>query len=304
MGAEFGRHTIGAWGLRLGIPKLHTDIEDWSQWTPEMQERCVGDVATALKLWTYLKPDSMSQQALELEHRIQRLCHKITAAGWPFNEPAAHELHAKLVAEKAKLETELRTQFGSWWENQGEFTPKVNNKGRGYVKGQTFTKIERIEFNPNSRAHIELCLTKLGWKPEEFTDSGQAKLDEEVIEGLPAIFPQAAGLSRYMMIGKRLGQLADGDKAWLKHVKPDGMIHGEYNPMGTITSRASHFNPNLGQVPAAASEYGHECRELFYVPKTWGVQIGADMAGLEGRCFAHYLAKYDEGRYGDVLLQG
>ena len=32
--------------------------------------------------------------------------------------------------------------------------------------------------------------------------------------------------------------------------------------------------------------------------------VGADMSGLEGRCFAHYLAKYDGGAYGELLLKG
>ena len=303
MGEEFGRHTIAAWGIRLGIPKLFKDIEDWSEWTPQMQERCVGDVRTCLRLWKYLKPDEMSQPAIELEHRIQRLCIKITEAGWPFDVTKAGALHATLIEERDKVFKELKAQFGTWTVDHW-FTPKVNNKARGYVKGVPINKIETVEFNPNSRQHIERCLRLLGWEPQEKTESGQAKLDEEVLEGIAAEYEQAKGLTRFMMLTKRIGQLATGKQAWLGHVKADGRIHGEYNPMGAVTSRASHFNPNIAQVPAAASEYGHECRELFYVPKDWGVQLGADMSGLEGRCFAHYLAKYDEGRYGKALLEG
>jgi len=331
MGADFGKHTIAAWGLRLGVPKLHTDIEDWSEWTKEMQERCVGDVATALKLWNYLAPDKYSQPAIELEHRIARLCLKITAFGWPFNAKKAAELHASLVGEKYKVEKELKLQFGSWWQNNGEFTPKGPNKKYGYwgetvetevvineevngkpatrvskvkvFNGYPCTKIERVDFNPNSRDHIALCLTRLGWKPKEHTESGKAKMDEEVLDGVVKQFPQAAGLTRYLMLDKRIGQIADGNAAWLKVVKDDGRIHADYNPMGAVTSRASHFNPNIAQVPAASSEYGHECRELFYVPQGWEM-LGGDMSGLEGRCFAHYLAKHDGGAYSEALLKG
>tara|TARA_Y100000592_G_scaffold99803_1_gene177279 strand:- start:1209 stop:1856 length:648 start_codon:yes stop_codon:yes gene_type:complete len=32
--------------------------------------------------------------------------------------------------------------------------------------------------------------------------------------------------------------------------------------------------------------------------------VGADLSGIELRMLAHYLAKYDEGRYADVLLNG
>jgi DNA polymerase-1 len=327
MGDDFGKHTIAAWGLRLGLPKLHEDIEDWSKWTIQMQERCVGDVATALKLWTYLAPDTYSTTAIELEHRVARLCLKITAFGWPFNLRGAHELHATLVDEKYKVEKELKLQFGSWWKNNGEFTPKGPNTKYGYwgetsvedavineedgarlikrkvFKGYPCTKVERVDFNPGSRDHIELCLKRLGWKPKEHTPTGKALLDEEIIEGVVAQFPQAMGLSRYLMLTKRLGMLADGKGSWLKTVQDDGKMHNDYNPMGAITSRASHFNPNIAQVPSSSSEYGHECRELFHVPQGWEM-VGADMSGLEGRCFAHYLAKHDGGAYGEALLKG
>ena len=298
-----GKHTIAAWGVRLGLEKKHTDIEDWSTWTPEMQERCVGDVATALRLWKYLDPDNMSQRAIELEHRVARLCRKITEAGWPFDTEKAAALQVKLTQEKWELEKQLKAEFGCWVVNKGEWTPKRDNKKLGYAKGCAASKIEVVYFNPGSRQHIERCLRAKGWKPEEFTDSGQAKLSEEVIDSIAAEFPQAKDLTRYLMVDKRLGQLANGDNAWLRHVKDDGRIHAEYNPMGAITSRASHFNPNIAQVPALASTYGKECRELFYVPETWGEELGADMAGLEGRCFSHYLAKYDGGKYGEALLK-
>src|SRR6516165_1585766 len=38
-----GRYSLEAFGMRLGIAKVGADIEDWSKWTPEMQERCVAD---------------------------------------------------------------------------------------------------------------------------------------------------------------------------------------------------------------------------------------------------------------------
>lgn len=307
MGTLFGSHSIEAWGLRLGCPKLHTDITDWSQWTPQIQERCHGDVQTNLKLWRYLNPDKMSQAAIVLEHRIQRLCHRITAAGWPFNEKKAHALHAFFLDEKHKVETGLKEQFGGWWApkgpNKGAFVPKRSNSTVGYVEGFPCTKIAWVTFNPGSRKHIARCLTGLGWKPTEFTEKGSPKLDEEVIDGLAMEFPEAEGLTRYLMLEKRLGQLAEGDQAWLKKVASDGMVHCQYNPMGTVTSRASHYDFNIGQVPAASSPYGAECRELFTVPDGWEI-VGADMEGLEGRCQAHYMAKYDGGEFGRVLLSG
>jgi DNA polymerase-1 len=328
IGTLFGSHSIEAWGFRFGIPKVGADITDWSEWTQEIQDRCAVDISINLRLWDYLKPDAYSQEALNLEHRVARLVEKITLAGWPFDMEKAAALHAHLVDERHKLEKQLAEQFSGWWVNKGEFVPKRPNEKLGYwgeweeyteytdKKGQPCepysarrfigapcTKIEWTDFNPSSRDHVERCLRQLGWKPTEFTETGKAKLDDSVIEGLVTQFPQGAGLPQYLMIDKRLGQLADGDNAWLKTVGEDGRIHANYNPMGTVTSRMSHFLPNIAQVPATKSPYGKECRELFTVPKGW-VMVGADMSGLELRCLAHYLARYDDGAYGETILKG
>jgi hypothetical protein len=306
MGDQFGKHTVEAWGLRLGVPKLHADITDWSTWTPQMQERCAGDVQTQLKLWDYLKPDTYSQAALELEHRVARLCQLITQAGWPFNEKEATDLYVQLVEEKEELERKLKEHFTGWVDVKTEsFTPKRDNKSKGWKAGVTIQREKQkvIEFNPRSRPQIERALRDLGWIPTEKTESGRAKLDEEQIEQIAAEFPQAEGLARYLMLDKRIGQIATGKSAWLKTVGEDGKIHAEYNPMGAVTSRASHYNPNIAQVPAVSSPFGNECRALFYVPEGWD-EVGADMSGLEGRCFSHYLCKYDGGAYGRASLEG
>jgi DNA polymerase-1 len=316
MGEMFGKHSIEAWGVRFGVEKVGADITDWSVWTPLMQERCKSDTQhIGMRLWKKLGVDKMPAAAILLEHRTAVLCDKITAAGWPFNERAAAELHAHLTGRKAELEAALVARFGSWWAAKGEtWTPKKPDKTRGYwghfeddpqaPKGKRWvgyplTKIERITFNPRSRPHVILCLKKLGWEPEAFTPGGDPKLDEEVIEGLASKFPQSEGLVEYLMVCKRLGQLADGDGAWLKLVK-NGRIHAVYNPMGAVTSRASHFNPNIAQVPKSSSPYGKECRGLFCVPDGWEA-VGADMSGLELKCLAHYMAKYDNGAYGELL---
>lgn len=328
IGTLFGSHSIEAWGFRLGFPKVGAGITDWSEWTQEIQDRCVGDIEVNVRLWKFLKPENYSQAALALEHRVAHLVEKITLAGWPFDMEKAIDLNIALTDERHKLEKELATQFGGWWLNRGEFTPKRPNARLGYwgdyetkkfytddkgnpcapyerkvFTGYPCTKIEWTDFNPSSRDHIERCLRLLGWKPTEFTDTGKAKLDDSVIEGLVTQFPESSALPRYLMIDKRLGQLADGDNAWLKAVHDDGSIHANYNPMGTVTSRMSHFQPNIAQVPASSSPFGAECRALFTVPKGWKL-VGADMSGLELRCLAHYLAKYDNGAYGKVILEG
>lgn len=61
------------------------------------------------------------------------------------------------------------------------FIPKANNRTRGYVKGVPFTKVRYEPFNPASRQQIaDRLMEKHGWKPSEFTDTGQPKVDEDV----------------------------------------------------------------------------------------------------------------------------
>ena len=110
-------------------------------------------------------------------------------------------------------------------------------------------------------------------------------------------------MEEYLMISKRLGQLIDGKYGWLKMVKEDGRIHGTVNPCGAVTGRATHASPNIAQVPASGSPYGHECRELFTVPQGW-FQAGIDACGLELRCLAHFMSRYDGGAYAHEVVNG
>jgi DNA polymerase I len=323
-----GKHTLGAWGYRLGEHKgdyaqvreaeaLALGITDpaailvyiWSTYNVAMHDYMVQDCETNLKLWNHLDPDNYSLAAIELEHRIAIVCDAMEQAGVPFDIKKAGALHAELITEKAVVEDRLKEQFGFWYAPESPnltksiHTPKVNNKRYGYVKDCPYTKLKIVEFNPGSRDHIAKVLKDRGWKPTKFTDGGKAQFDEEVLQSVVTLYPEMAGVDRYLMLDKRLSQLADGKQAWLTAVKDDGRIHGVINPMGTTTSRASHFLPNLGQVPNMASPYGPECRELFYAPKGWKF-LGADMSGLELRGLGHYLVPLDGGKYMGIVTNG
>jgi len=73
--------------------------------------------------------------------------------------------------------------------------------------------------------------------------------------------------------------------------------------MGSITSRCSHSHPNTAQVPSIKAPYGKECRELFKTDPGFSL-LGCDVSGLELRCLAHYMGRFDGGAYGKVLLEG
>ena len=299
-GKLFGSHSLEAWGHRLGNYK--GDFKGpWDTCTDEMVTYCQQDVEVTFTLYNRIMDKRYSIEATELEHQVAWLMAKQERNGFHFDEEKAGKLYAQLSQRRADLERELKEYFGSWEVKLPSFIPARDNKAKGYKKGVPVPRSKIVEFNPSSRDHIaDRLQTLYGWKPTEFTDGGKPKVDETVIEKLD--YPPCKLLTEYLMIQKRIGQLAEGDQAWLKLVK-NGRIHGSVNTNGAVTGRATHSYPNISQVPSSSSPYGPECRELFTVPSGWTL-VGADASGLELRCLAHFMAKWDGGKYGEVLLTG
>lgn len=299
-GKLFGSHSLEAWGHRLDCFK--GDFKGpWDVCTQEMVDYCVQDTEVTLKLYQKLASKEYSERAIELEHGVAWLMAKQERNGFHFNKSKAAELYAALSQRRGELGRELKEFFGSWTVRMPDFIPARDNKTRGYKKGVPVPREKMVEFNPSSRDHIADRLTTLyGWKPTEFTDGGKPKVDETVIGKLD--YPPCKLINEYLLVEKRISQLAEGDQAWMK-CERNGRIHGSVNPNGAVTGRATHAYPNISQVPASGSPYGKECRELFTVPEGWTL-VGADASGLELRCLAHFMAKWDGGKYAEVLLTG
>lgn len=82
----FGRHSLEAWGERLGLPK--GDYQGgFDVWSKEMQEYCEQDVRVTKKLLDYLKPAEYSPKAIQIEHEMTELCSAMEVEGWPFTFP-------------------------------------------------------------------------------------------------------------------------------------------------------------------------------------------------------------------------
>jgi DNA polymerase I len=296
----FGSHSLAAWGYRLGEHKGDYD-GGWETFSQEMLDYNIQDVEVTHTLYQKILEKEYSQVALTLEHDVAWLMAQQERNGFCFDTQKAAHLYAKLVQRRGELERELKDYFGSWVVQLHDFIPKVNNKTRGYVKGVPVKKEKVVEFNPSSRDHIaDRLVTLYGWKPVDFTEGGKPVVDEDVLSKLD--YPPCKLLTEYLLVQKRAGQLSEGQQAWLKCEK-DGKIHGSINPNGAVTGRATHAYPNIAQVPSGGSQYGPECRSLFTVPPGW-LLVGADASGLELRCLAHFMAKYDGGKYAEVLLTG
>lgn len=304
----YGSHSLKAWGYRLGVLKgtYGEQEEAWDHFSDEMYEYCKQDVTVTTALFSLLFKKQYPVPSIELEHSIAWVMAKQERNGFVFDYDKAVSLYATLSSKRSEIEDKLVKTFGSWEKYIGDKIYKRDNDKRGIVAGVPYPHYETVVFNPSSREHIAKVLMEREWTPTVFTETGKPKVDEETLQSAMDI-PETKLILEYLLIQKRISQLAEGDYAWLKMEKKDGdgihRIHGSVNPNGTVTGRASHSFPNVAQVPSGHSEYGKECRELFTVPEGW-YECGIDACGLELRCLAHFLYPYDKGEYGDIILNG
>ena len=306
--ALYGSHSLKAYGYRLGELKgTYGEQEDaWDTFTDDMYIYNRQDVVVTLKLFKKLMSKGYPLKAIQLEHTIAWVMAKQERNGFVFNKDAAVQLYAELASKRQELYDDLVSEVGSWTVYKGDKVYKRDNPKKGIKAGISYPQYEEVTFNPNSRAHIAKVLIERGWKPTEVTPTGAPKVDEDTLKSALDI-PMTQKILDYLLINKRISQLAEGDNAWLKLMKEDEdgytRIHGSVNPNGAVTGRATHAYPNVAQVPAGRSPYGRECRSLFTVPKGW-FEAGVDASGLELRCFAHFLHTYDHGEYVNEILNG
>jgi len=226
-----------------------------------------------------------------MEHRVQQILTEQELHGWYFDEASARDLESELRSTLEALSRTLREKHP--FVAGSEFTPRRANKTQGYFDGCPFTRLK--DFNPTSRDQIAWVMKEhYGWKPTEFTDTGKAIIDEVVLKDIGTSI--ALDFFKLLEITKQVGMLSEGINAWQKLVVNNRIHH--HCSVATNTYRCSHRNPNLAQTPA-----DERFRRLFQ-PTPGLRMVGADLSGIELRMFANYLARYDGGSYGEVLLNG
>ena len=282
------RHSLKAWGIRLGNYKQQIDT-DWSVFTQEMLEYCIQDVEVTHTLYQKILGQKIYSESLDIEHAVAELISRQEIYGVMFDKEKAIKLYAELSSERDTIKQEMEETF------KPITIKRVSEKTGKPLKDKV------VEFNPSSRRQIaDRLKTKYNWKPVVFTNDGLAKVDDTVLNSLN--FPEAKLLARYFLLEKRIGMLAEGKQAYLK-LETKGRLHGTVNTNAAVTGRATASQPNLQQVPSVGVPYGKQFRELFTVPKNKSL-VGCDVSGLELRILGHYIAKFDNGAYADVVVNG
>jgi hypothetical protein len=322
-----GSHSLRAWGHRMGsTTKLTYGEEDgaFESYSEEMRKYCERDVIVTQLLYDYLFKHKPSKEMIAIEHWFKFIISLQERHGFRLDMKKADQLTAKLMTIRAKLTTDLQDQWkptqvemksAAGWTlttDQATYEGKTKNdlklqlKEAGEVQAlvknavKTGNAVKEIPFNPGSRKQIAERLIALGYELPTENDGVSYKVDESVLRGID--HPIAEDLLSYLLVQKRLGQLAEGQQAWLK-LQKNGVIHGSVNTNGAVTGRCTHSNPNVAQVPSVRADYGSECRELFKARHGYKL-VGCDASGLELRMLAHYMAFYDRGEYAKIVTEG
>lgn len=350
-GKLIGRHGLKAWGQRLGVFKgdyaddmIAEGKDPWAVFNERMLVYNVDDVKLNTELLRACRRENrVPPNVYADEHEIQDIVGRMETWGFPFRRRQAKMLAHKLRQKKVVLFAKAKREIGIWWKPKKSdpciptkdhpftFTPEIvypkkkleytdPKRGDRYPDAP-FCPVVCMDFNPQSRPQIIDRLKRMyGWNPVDFTEKGNPEVSDTVLRSLEPHIPICGLLADVFYVNKRLSQIASGKNAWLKVIGEDEAIHGSINPLGTVSRRASHANPNVAQVPkvkakprlfverkielirkSTAGGHGFECRSLFYVPPPWRL-MGCDLAGIEFRCLANLCAKYDNGALINILL--
>ena len=301
-------HSLDAWGKRLRLPK--GDFNDFSKFTQEMLTYCIQDVNVTttlfLRLTERMRKRGYSERSCKLEHDIRVVVDEQQRNGFAFDKIGADLLQRRLVRNRSGIEGPIRDLFPRTLERQGTYNYRTKQDGTPYASylrhldqfpriefepsGDQYHTLDWVEFNIGSPQQRVKKLLSLGWEPQQFTPKGNPKVDEESLLDFAekSKRPEVGAIAEWLVLSGRISML----QTWLDNLGPDGRIHGEVFTCGAGNRRMTHAQPNTANIPKAKEKvpYGKECRQLWTVADTSKRRlVGYDAAGLEMRCFAHYL---------------
>lgn len=313
-----GGHGLGDWGERLGNPKL--EFHDFSCYTPEMREYCEQDVALTANVYRVLckrlNQEGFSERGIELEHLAWNIIqNKQRQNGFPFDQEKADLLYAELRAREEQLKSEIYKLWPPVLQHVRTFAKSHKKDGtrtKDYERhlGQ-YPKIE-VNEDGSYNAHDYVCfdlgspnqriqkLLDYGWRPLNYTDKGNPKIDEDEMLAFAETsgIPEIKTLAKWCVTNARANMVRN----WMGSVKQEtGHIHGSL--FLASTGRYRHSKPNTANIPGVrhnsedAILYGeegtwaHECRSLWTSGGDGWKLVGIDGKGMQLRCLAHNLAK-------------
>lgn len=161
-------------------------------------------------------------------------------------------------------------------------------------KAGEYQNIKLTKFTATDN-QIKLWLKRLyNFEFDTYTAKGNVKVDRGELLKLGT---HGEDLRKLIKLKKDLSQLSGTENSLIaKYNEKTHSIHGHVDTIGAATHRCTHNGPNLAQIPADG-----DFRGLFTVPEGW-VLVGADLANIEVRVLAHYLAEHGNTDYAKAVL--
>ena len=295
-----GGHSLEQWGIRLKNEKgKHTD---WSKISPDMISYCMQDVRLTGQVYKHLvnsEKEDFSDRSVELEHMIKHIIAQQERKGFYLNEKKTHKLLSEIKSKSDEILLEVRQEIKPSVRLLREVTPRYKKDGclaatglqaidRPHeTVGGPFSMISFEPFNLGSPKQIINRMERFGWKPVEFTEKGQAKITQKNLETVSSDAPSSIrNLAKWKMLETRVKTV----EGWLDALAPDGRVHGKVFPMGAVTGRMTHAEPNLANIVSSNKPYGSDLRSCWTVENVnTHCLVGMDAKGLELRMLAHYM---------------
>lgn len=331
-----GRHSLEAWGVRLGVKK--PEHEDWDNYSEDMLRRCKEDVKITIKLFQRIKEEVVNRdfqrykEVFALEHSVWKIIEQQADHGWVFDKGIAITRVGLLSDAIEKIEKSLHDLLPNRvirpykdtvckaFKKDGSITKNALTWTQNRFKevAGDFCRVQFEKVDINSATQLKEFMLEKGWKPSEYNykkdiHGKPLKVNGKPVQLSPKLptdveewnqvaaklkMPEIATVAEYKKCQHRRSQI----QGLIENVRPDGRIEAQASTCMTNTARMTHRK--VVNIPKAEEGvfYGKEMRSLFRVPDS-KVLVGFDASALEARVMAHYVHGYDE-KLSKELIEG
>lgn len=321
-----GGHSLRALGRMLGIHKI--DFDDFSKFTMEQLEYCVGDVRVlmAVREWVLEQTKDFSDMSIRLEHDVRVILDEMERNGFYLDVDLAQNTYEVAKKEADAIEDELMELFSPRPMFDREFTPKatksggiaVNSTGGFPVEvctaGATFSRLTWKPFKISSPME-KLWRLEGWWQPYVRTPTGGWKICEENLETLKPDAPEGLKkLRRWGVLNSRHQAIwkensnKGSNSSWIGNLGHDGRVHGYCDGLGAYTQRCAHSGPNMANIPGITTRTGEKAILGQEMRGCWTVRdkskyciVGTDASGIQLRVLAHYI---NNAEYSKAITEG
>lgn len=290
-------HSLKAWGHRVGLEKI--EFDDFTGWTPEMEEYCFRDVEVCLRTYERLsarmREKGFTETGLALEHKAAFVLSKQKENGCYFDLEEAHHLYNKL----REMEKDIEDRVNVFWPPEmcvvfhgAQALKKDGSHTQNFIRhSELYEKVlqtpdggydcyDYVYFDVGSPNQRRQKLLDLGWEPREYTKTGLEKLKEKPKPTKEEMKKYAAPTSKGKLSPSLLEFVEDtGNEqvrlitdwlevnylgnmvnTWINACSPeDQRIHGSLFLANTL--RHKHSDPNTANIPGVKMKKGEDGKE-------------------------------------------